>query len=142
MYYSPATGGFYSERVHGGNIPADAVEISSALHAELLEQMATGKRIVPGDGGLPCAVDQSQPTESESAERERVWRDAKLQQYSGIRDRHRDEVELGIATTLTAEQYAELLTLLQALRDWPQSELFPDPEQRPVPPTWLIELTQ
>ena len=35
--------------------------------------------------------------------------------------RHRDQVELGIPTTLTAEQYAELLTYRQALRDFPET---------------------
>lgn len=142
MFYSPETGGFYHPSVHGKNIPADAVEISSEQYTEVLSQMEAGKRIVPGEDGFPCAADQLKPTEEQSEERERAWRDAQLQQYGGIRDRHRDEVELGIATTLTAEQYAELLALLQALRDWPQSELFPDAEQRPAPPAWLIELTQ
>lgn len=142
MFYSSETRGFYLPSVHGNNMPADALEISGEQYSALMEQMEAGKQIVPGADGYPCAVDRAQPTGEQAAERERAWRDAQLLQYGGIRDRHRDEVELGIATTLTAEQYTELLTLLQALRDWPQSELFPDSEQRPAPPTWLIELTQ
>lgn len=76
-----------------------------------------------------------------NAEDERKWRDEQLPVYGALRDRHRDEVELGRPTTLSSEQYAELLGALQALRDWPQSELFPAPEHRPVPPEWLAELT-
>lgn len=116
---------------------ADAVEISNEQYTELLSQMEAGKRIVPGEDGFPYAADQLKPTEEQSEERERAWRDAQLQQYGGIRDRHRDELELGIATTLTAEQYADLLTLLQALRDWPQSEAFPNATSRPGVPESL-----
>lgn len=76
-----------------------------------------------------------------SAEDERKWRDELLPVYGALRDRHRDEIELGRGTTLTSAQYAELLALLQALRDWPQSELFPAVEHRPVPPDWLTEFT-
>lgn len=67
---------------------------------------------------------------------ERFWRNGAFVLPCSIRDRHRDELELGIATTLTAEQFAELLAYIQQLRDWPQSELFPAPEHRPAPPSW------
>lgn len=73
-----------------------------------------------------------------SAAAEREWRDAELAQMMALRDRHRDQLEIGGATTLTAEQYAEVLVYMQALRDWPQSEAFPDSSARPVPPTFLM----
>lgn len=142
MFYSPGTLGFYHPDVHGKHIPADAVEISDEQYNELLSQLTAGKRIVPGADGLPCAVNQLMPTEEQTANRERAWRDAQLLQYGGLRDRHRDEVELGMATTLTVDQYAELLSLLQELRDWPQSELFPVIEHRPVAPPWIVEQHQ
>lgn len=139
-FYSPETGGFYIKELHADNMPPDSLEISKDLHTELFEQLVAGKRIVPGVGGFPCAVDQVLPTEELTADRERAWRDVQLLQYGGLRDRHRDEVELGMATTLTADQYAALLNLLQELREWPQSELFPNAEHRPVPPIWLTQL--
>ncbi|MCE1113768.1 phage tail assembly chaperone [Pseudomonas sp. NMI795_08] len=74
-----------------------------------------------------------------SADEEREWRDEQLPIYGALRDRHRDELELGRPTTLAGGQYAELLAFLQALRDWPQSELFPSREHRPVPPPWISE---
>jgi hypothetical protein len=75
------------------------------------------------------------------AEAERAWRDQAYVLAFSLRDRHRDEMELGIATTLTAEQFAELLRYIQLLRAWPQSSAFPDLEQRPVAPPWITEQT-
>lgn len=71
---------------------------------------------------------------------ERQWRDAQLAELVWLRDRHRDQLEIGAATTLTAEQFVELLVFMQALRDWPQSEAFPDVSARPVPPAFLEQL--
>lgn len=68
---------------------------------------------------------------------ERAWRDGEINSITWIRDRHRDQVEAGHATTLTADQFTQLLTYLQALRDWPESTSFPTTTARPVAPTWL-----
>lgn len=73
---------------------------------------------------------------------ERVWRDAEIVRVAWLRDRHRDEVELGGETSITAEQYAELLAYLQALRDWPQSADFPDNRHRPLSPGWIAGQTE
>jgi hypothetical protein len=56
-----------------------------------------------------------------------------------LRERHRDEQDLQRSTTLSDERFAELLTYLQSLRDWPQSEQFPEIEHRPVAPPWIVE---
>lgn len=77
-----------------------------------------------------------------SADTERAWRDGVLAEMMALRDRHRDQVEVGGGVTLVAEQYMELLVYMQALRDWPQSEAFPDSAQRPVAPSWIAEQTQ
>lgn len=74
------------------------------------------------------------------ADSERQWRDAELAALIWLRDRHRDQLEIGVPTTLTAEQFTELLVFMQALRDWPQSQAFPDAEQRPVAPAFLSAL--
>lgn len=71
---------------------------------------------------------------------EREWRDAKLASVMWLRERHRDQHEIGGDTTLSGEQFAELLVYMQALRDWPQSEAFPLTEDRPVAPIWLSSL--
>ncbi|WP_110972845.1 phage tail assembly chaperone [Pseudomonas huaxiensis] len=136
MLYSPDTGGFYLPKVHKV-IPADVVEISAEQHAELMGEHAAGKRIVPGEGGFPVAVDPAELTEDQIATRERGWRDAGLADVAWLRDRHRDQLEIGADTTLTTEQYVELLSYMQQLRDWPQSADFPETPYRPSQPEWL-----
>ncbi|MBK3476713.1 phage tail protein [Pseudomonas sp. MF6751] len=76
-------------------------------------------------------------TVEEAANEERRWRDSELLDLAWLRDRHRDQAEMGADTTLTTEQYAELLSYMQLLRDWPQSDSFPDISKRPVPPAWI-----
>lgn len=52
--------------------------------------------------------------------------------------RHQDEIARGVQTTLTNEQYIELLNYRQALRDLPQqSDFDPLNPQWPTPPSWL-----
>ncbi|MBC3207929.1 hypothetical protein HU755_14095 [Pseudomonas sp. SWRI111] len=72
----------------------------------------------------------------------RAWRDAEVIRVTWLRDRHRDENEIGSDTTLTAEQYAELLAYIKALRDWPAALEFPAEESRPVVPEWVASQTQ
>lgn len=71
---------------------------------------------------------------------ERMWRDTKLAGLIWLRDRHRDQLEIDAPSTLTPEQFVDLLMFMQALRDWPQSELFPSVEHRPLSPAWLADL--
>lgn len=61
-YYSPSTGGFYHDRVHGSAMPADVIEIGHDAHAELMDAQGAGKMIVPGEGGVPVAVERPAPT--------------------------------------------------------------------------------
>lgn len=76
------------------------------------------------------------------SEVERQWRDVELESLNWLRERHRDEQDLAVSTTLTPEQFAQLLTYMQQLRDWPQSPDFPDHEQRPHRPDWIATPTQ
>ena len=73
---------------------------------------------------------------------ERLWRDGELSARQWLRDRHRDEQDLGRPTTLSNEHFAEFLAYLQVLRDWPLAETFPDSQQRPKPPRWIDLYTQ
>nr|WP_314563053.1 phage tail assembly chaperone [uncultured Pseudomonas sp.] len=73
---------------------------------------------------------------------ERRWRDTELAALIWLRDRHRDQLEIGGETTLTIEQYSELLVYMQALRDWPQSPDFPNVEHRPIVPVWIAGQTE
>lgn len=62
MFYSKTTGGFYDLRIHGDNIPTDAVEITTAEHQALLKGQSAGKRIVAGPTGAPSLADPLPPT--------------------------------------------------------------------------------
>ena len=62
MFYSKTTGGFYSTEIHGNNIPADAVEITSEQHQALLEGQSQGKLIQADKNGYPFLADQPLPT--------------------------------------------------------------------------------
>jgi len=141
IYYSP-TGGFYSSKIHGGNIPVDAVEITQSKYAELLSEQGLGKSIKAGPDGLPVAVEPPGPTDEQIMRKERAWRDAELASVMWLRERHRDQQEIGGSTTLSDVQFAELLVYMQALRDWPQSPDFPTLEQRPAAPAWIAEQAQ
>jgi hypothetical protein len=72
----------------------------------------------------------------------RVWRDAEIVRVTWLRDRHRDEVDMGADTTLTAGQYAELMAYIKALRDWPATPDFPAEQSKPVEPEWVVSQVQ
>lgn len=138
MFYSKTTKGFYDESVHS-SMPDDVVRIAAEDYAGLMGGQAAGKVISCGDDGYPMLIDPP-PLSTEVLElNERVWRDAQLSVTDGVVSRHRDEVEAGGATTLTAEQYTELQAYRQELRKWPQGEEFPLVDHRPVAPTWLVD---
>lgn len=57
VFYSKTTGGFYIAEIHGDNIPADAVGITEAEHAALIEGQSKGRRIAAGANGRPILQD-------------------------------------------------------------------------------------
>lgn len=69
----------------------------------------------------------------------RALRDVEIRETSWLVERHRDEQDAATATTLTAEQYAELLAYRQQLRDIPTHTDWPCIDMPPVP-EWLSEL--
>lgn len=119
-------------------IPEGAVPIDEALWFRLTQEDDGVWRLSDG-------VISKHPLNSPApdlAALERAWRDGELQGVMWLRERHRDQVEIGGDTTLTAEQFSELLVYMQQLRDWPQSEAFPASDHRPVAPPWIAEQTQ
>ena len=138
IYYSSNPRGFYDDRLHGENIPEGAKQITSERHNELLEGQSQGKIIREDADGYPVLIELPPLTPEEVAAIERNWRDAKLAATDGDVTRHRDEVEEGQATTLTAGQYRDLQAYRRRLREWPESGEFPLMDHRPVAPSWLI----
>ncbi|WP_434673713.1 ATP-binding protein [Pseudomonas sp. R1-15] len=113
------------------------IEISEEDHAALFEPRQVIKIIGRGVDGRPELQDPPQPTADELAVIERAWRDNQLSLTDGVVTRHRDELEDGSETTLTATQYTELQAYRRELRTWPESGEFPLREHRPIPPAWL-----
>ncbi|QDC38401.1 phage tail protein [Sphingobium fuliginis ATCC 27551] len=61
LYFSPAHAAFYDDGFHS-IIPADALEISQARHAELMEEQGAGRIIAAGPDGLPITLDPPAPS--------------------------------------------------------------------------------
>lgn len=61
MFYSKTTGGFYITAVHGTNIPADAVPITSEQHQALIDGQSAGKVIAADANGFPVLQDPPPP---------------------------------------------------------------------------------
>lgn len=141
MFYSRSTGGFYEKAVHGDKIPADALEISNDLYSSVIGNLDPGKIIAADDEGKPCLIEKPAPIRNIVLQ-DREWRDNQLVSVTWLRDRHRDQIDLGISTTLSATEYSELLAYIQSLRDWPQSPDFPQIDHRPIAPTWINEQSQ
>jgi hypothetical protein len=140
-FYSPSTGCTYLPAIHGKNIPGDAIEISESVFELVIANPEQGRVRAHDEKGLPYLVDVP-VVMPEPGVTERAWRDAELSSVIWLRDRHRDQLDIGSDTTLTVEQFAELLLYMQALRDWPQSADFPDSQHRPIAPDWIAEQAQ
>lgn len=114
-------------------IPADAVQVDEDMWLRLTQE----------DDGIWMLSDgaiSKHPFEApDFSGLERAWRDAELMEVMWLRDRHRDQLDINADTTLSSEQFSELLVYMQALRDWPQANAFPDPAARPVAPLWISE---
>lgn len=141
-FYSVSTGCTYLPSVHGKDMPADIVEISEAVYLAVIASPASDKVRSHDADGQPTLIDPPPVTDAALAEQERRWRDAALAAVVGLRDRHRDQLEIGTTTTLTSDQFNELLVYIQALRDWPQLPHFPAIEQRPLAPLWIADQPQ
>ncbi|NWB72611.1 hypothetical protein HX805_09045 [Pseudomonas sp. G5001] len=141
-FYSPSERGFFDTALNSKKqIPTDAIAVNEAQRRELVAGISRGLLAqVSEDGSLELVEPPIDPAAVALAER--AWRDAVLTSAAWLRERHRDQLEIGAPTTLTAEQFEGLLTFMQALRDWPQSPEFPDSTHRPIAPTWLDEQAQ
>lgn len=128
--------GFYDEEWHGESIPSDAVPISDAQHAALLEGQAAGRRMALCEKGKPLLLDAPEPTDDELAAALRARRDAALAATDWLVLRHQDERVLGAATTMTEAQATKLAKYRQALRALPKASGFPRVEL-PTAPSFI-----
>lgn len=127
--------------LNGVVIETSTVDPEGRYHPELRWRVCESK-VQPGwlfQNGV-----FAEKTESQESRRtaERLWRDSELSSQLWLRDRHRDEQSLGRPTTLSSEQFTELMVYLQFLRDWPVSEYFPEEKERPCRPVWIESQSQ
>lgn len=143
VFFSPSVCGAYRAEIHGANMPPDVVEVSESVWQSLLDELAVSpKKMSSRPNGQPVLIDPPPLDAEELAAGERAWRDAQLASTDPLVSRHRDEIEEGGVTSITAEQYAELQAYRRQLRDWPQGSQFPFAEHRPIAPQWLTEPPQ
>ena len=135
-FYSCTTGNTYLSGYHT-SLPCDAVEIDDERYESVIANPAAGTERSHDEQGLPILI-ESTPLSGEQALIEaKAWRDKEFDRVVWLRDRHRDEVELMKATTLSDSEYLTLLNYLQALRKWPQAKKFPSKRSRPKKPAWM-----
>jgi hypothetical protein len=144
IFFSAKTIGFYPAELREsyelqGAWPDDAVEVSEEEQAIYWCVCPPTGKVLGSLKGHPAFVNPPALSPEESAVVERAWRDGELKGSDGVVARHRDQVEAGGTTTLTADQYKALQSYRQALRDWPENKEFPDSAKRPVAPEWLAE---
>jgi hypothetical protein len=138
VFFSPSMCGAYRTEIHGADMPSDVVEVSESVWLSLLNELSVSpKKMSSRPDGQPVLIDPPALDAEAQAAVERAWRDAQLALTDPLVSRHRDEIEEGGATSLTADQYAELQAYRRQLRDWPQGDQFPLAEHRPPAPTWL-----
>lgn len=118
----------------------ELVQISQEDHDAIFRTLAKGGLVLTSDDkGFPKLTAAPGPTVDELRASERISRDRMLLLTDPLVARHRDELEVGRSTTITAGQYKQLQIYRQALRDWPEVVGFPSIDKRPVTPPWLIE---
>ncbi len=144
FYLLLAEGGrvlFRYDRAVSNDVPDEAVAVSKSVFDQTLTKQQGEPWVLPDDTVEFRPADGL--TLGERQERtERAWRDAQMESVKWLRDRHRDEQELGLSLSLTDNQSRELLVYIQALRDWPQSPVFPEEASRPKAPEWVAEQTE
>lgn len=143
VFFSPSTCGAYVPEIHGSDMPADVVEVAASVWQSLLDELSISpKKMSSLPNGQPVLIEPPPLDAEAQAEAERAWRNAQLTLTDPLVSRHRDEIEQGGSTTLTADQYTQLQAYRRQLRDWPQGTQFPFIEHRPIEPEWLTGRTQ
>lgn len=142
-YFSPSRLAFYPESLRDvyeaspQGWPEDGVEVSPELYEQLYSEHMQGRVFCAGPGGEPMTKEPDPPTSAQLAATERAWRGSQLDATDALVQRHRDQIEDGAPTTLSAAQYQEVQGYRRALRDWPETQGFPSAELRPTAPAWL-----
>ena len=92
LYFSATTLGFYDSNING-DIPVDAVPISSDQHQLLLAGQAAGKIIAADATGRPTLIDPPPPTPEQTLQSYEAAIEGRLDQFAQSRGyRHGDRL--------------------------------------------------
>ena len=125
MHFSPSTKGFYTEAMHGNNIPQDVVEITAERHTALLAGQSAGHVITADKNGRPVLEARKVPDDAHYAKHARKQRGSLLLECDWVvlPDVPMDE-----------KTRADWIEYRQALRDVPAQPTFPQKIDWPTPP--------
>ncbi|MDU9034871.1 phage tail assembly chaperone [Pseudomonas corrugata] len=140
VFFCAETGGFYPGEPYGDAVGKECVELSLETYQTLMHEIEQGKEIKIVDGRPKAFNSVVRPDQLIAFERD--WRDSNIRNTEWLVARHREEKDLELAPTLAVEQFSELLSYRQSLRDWPQTKSFPSAELRPIAPFWIAEQPQ
>ncbi|HEY0288567.1 MAG TPA: phage tail protein [Pseudomonas sp.] len=115
---------------------AELIELSADEY-ELLKGAAGAGKIIGIEDDGPVLLDPPPPSAEVLKANELAWRNVAMSQTESLIARHRDELDAGAATTLTADEFKQLQQYRLSLRAWPDAVGFPDAFKRPAPPDWL-----
>lgn len=102
MYYSKTAAGFFCKSIHGGDIPADSVEISDEQYILLLDGQSSGKIIEADKSGVPVLRDSILPSKRDLVDAELSTCFAQASREIEVLG---DAVALGMATQSESDAY-------------------------------------
>ena len=143
VYFSPSTTTFFRTDTHGvpGTegclMPSDVVKVSLVVFEAMVKARSQGQRVIAEFNGQPTVAEPLPPSSEELADQERLWRDRELSRTEWLVTRHRDEKDMGKVTSISLDEFSELLSYRDLLREWPNKSAFPDVSKRPQSPEWL-----
>lgn len=88
-------------------------------------------------GGAFRAYAEDIIVQSDPAVLARLWIEVKLQTSEAVVAQYRDARDLGGDLPITAEQFTQLLTWRQSVREWPKVAGYPDEATQPQIPGWM-----
>lgn len=128
---------FSLKNEYGNRWPSDGLVMCGTEVSEFLSRHIEGFEIGEGEDGRPKWVKVTFDDEEKRLESEKSRRTYEINNVSWYIERHRGQLELGIDTSITEEQYKQVLEYIQKLRDWPSCDGWPDVNM-PEKPEWML----
>jgi hypothetical protein len=129
--------GFYHGAIHGTKVPKRAIKITPEQHTDAMRQQSEGMEMFVAASLDKLEYRKPVVTDEQKWATVRADRDRLLNELFWLVERHREQLDLGIETTLSEVQYKSLLKYRQALRDLPDSSKDSEAVVWPKPPAFI-----